>query len=509
MKSTKQLDYPLLLIPFVVIALVCSTFFLWPQTATNALTVLRGFLDHWFSSWYAIIGLLGIGVSIYLALSPIGTIRLGKKETALPPFQWGAMVFTATMAADIVYYGIIEWALYADDPYLATLGGSVQDWVATLPLFHWGPTVWSFYLVLAAAIAFMTYVRGRKTRRLSEACRPILGDRVDGVLGKLVDLITIFNLLAVVAASFAVSIPLISSILGDLLGFTPTKYTDLLINILICVIYSLVAWFGLKAISKLSSLCVGLFLGLLAFVFLFGGRSVYILETAVTAFGNLAQNLLRLSTQLDPLRTTAFPQNWTIFYWAYWLGWCVGGPFFIAQISSGRTVRQVILEGYAWGLCGTWISFMILGGYSQSLQMMDGINLSGAIAAGEPVGSVILTVLTSLPLHKLVLLLVVIVMVAFHSTTLDTVAVISAAFCCKSLKPDELPDRKLRLFWAILLVLLPIALLFAEGSFNNIQSVTILAALPISVLLVICTASFIKDGKLYLKERAQKGSDSV
>lgn len=501
MKQKNQLDYPLLLIPFIVICLVCSTFFLWPQAATNALGVLRGFLNHWFSSWYAIIGLLGIAVSLYLAFSPIGKIRLGKKETPLPPFQWGAMVFTATMAADIVYYGIIEWALYAEDPYLGTLGGSIQDWAATMPLFHWGPTVWSFYLVLAAAIAFMTFVRGKKTRRLSEACRPLLGHRVDGWLGKLIDLITIFNLLSVVAASFAVSIPLISSILGNLLGFEATKYTHLLVNILICIIYSLVAWFGLKAISKLSSVCVYMFLGLLAFVFLFGGRTVFILETSVTALGNLAQNFLRLSTQLDPLRTTSFPQNWTIFYWAYWLGWCVGGPFFIAQISGGRTVRQVILEGYAWGLCGTWISFIILGGYSQSLQMVDGMNLSGAIMAGESIGSVIISVLSTLPLHKLVLLLVVIVMVAFHSTTLDTVAVISAAFCCKSLKPEEMPDRKLRLFWAILLVLLPIALLFAEGSFNNIQSVTILAALPISVLLVICTVSFIKDGKLYLKEK--------
>lgn len=501
MKQKNHLDYPLLLIPFCVICAVCATFFLWPQAATNALTLLRGFLNRWFSSWYALIGLLGIVVSLYLALSPLGKIRLGEKEKALPPFQWGAMVFTATMAADIVYYSLCEWALYAQDPYLNSLGGSIQDWAATMPLFHWGPTVWSFYLVLAAALAFMIFVRGRNTRRLSESCRPILGRHVDGIPGKIIDLLTIFNLFSLVAASFAVSIPMISQLLGNILGFQATKATDLLVNIFICLIYSAVAWFGLKAISRLSSLCVWMFLGLLAFVFFFGGRSVYILETSITALGNLCNNFLRLSTQLDPLRTTSFPQNFTIFYWAYWLGWCVGGPFFIAQISGGRTVRQVILEGYAWGLSGTWISFMILGGYSQSLQMVDGMNLSGAIAAGEPVGSVILSMLSTLPLHKLVLILVVIVMVAFHATTLDTISVISAAFCCKSLKPEELPDRKLRLFWAILLVLLPIALLFADGSFDNIQSVTILCALPISAILVLCTASFIKDGKAYLKER--------
>lgn len=500
MKTKTSLDYPLLLIPLCVIGAVCVSFFLFPQAATQALGLVRAFLNRWFSSWYALVGLMGMGVSLYLAFSPLGTIRLGEKEQPLPSFQWGAMVFTATMAADIVYYSLCEWALYAQDPYLASLGGSIQDWAATMPLFHWGPTVWSFYLVLASALAFMIFVRGKNTRRLSEACRPILGDKADGIWGRLIDLLTIFNLLAVVAASFAVSIPTISHILGNLFGFEATKGTDLLVNMGICLIYSLVAWFGLKAISRLSSFCVWLFLALLMFVFLFGGRAVYILETSITALGNLGQNFLRLSTQLDPLRTTSFPQNFTIFYWAYWLGWCVGGPFFIAQISGGRTVRQVILEGYGWGLSGTWISFLILGGYSQSLQMVDGMNLSGAIAAGTPTASVVLTILSTLPLHKLVLILVVVVMIAFHATTLDTVALISAAFCCKSLKPEELPDRKLRLFWAILLVLLPIALLFAEGSFDNIQSVTILAALPISAVLVLAAASFIKDGKSYLKE---------
>ena len=257
---------------------------------------------------------------------------------------------------------------------------------------------------------------------------------------------------------------------------------------------------GMDAISRLSAMCVWLFLALVAYVFFVGGRPIYILETAITSIGNMVQNFVGLSTQLDPLRTTSFPQNWTLFYWYYWIGWCVGAPFFIGQISAGRTVRQVVVEGYAWGLAGTWISFIVLGNYCMSLQMIDGMPLSQNIAAGEPIAAQMLNALGMIPGQKLVFALLAIVMIAFYCTTLDTLTMVSAAYCCRSLAPDDLPDRKIRLFWAILLIVLPVALLFAEGSYNNMQSVAIIAALPISVVLILCTVSFIKDGRHYLKE---------
>ena len=497
--SNSRPDIPLIVVPFLVIGGISATFFIWPESATNTITLIRNFLNAWFSPWVCLVGLTGFVISIYLAASPLGKIRLGDPKKAISGFRWGAMVFTSTMAADIVFYGLCEWSFYAEEPYLGTLG-SVQDWAPTFPLFHWGPIAWSFYLVLAAAFGFMLHVRGRRSRRLSEACRPLLGDRVDGFWGKLLDLLSIFAVIAGTASAFAVSVPLLSGAIGHLFGFTAGTGTAIVLLLAICAIYSLVAWLGMDAISRLSAMCVWLFLALVAYVFFVGGRPIYILETAITSIGNMVQNFVGLSTQLDPLRTTSFPQNWTLFYWYYWIGWCVGAPFFIGQISAGRTVRQVVVEGYAWGLAGTWISFIVLGNYCMSLQMIDGMPLSQNIAAGEPIAAQMLNALGMIPGQKLVFALLAIIMIAFYCTTLDTLTMVSAAYCCRSLAPDDLPDRKIRLFWAILLIVLPVALLFAEGSYNNMQSVAIIAALPISVVLILCTVSFIKDGRHYLKE---------
>jgi BCCT family betaine/carnitine transporter len=499
-KRTDRPDLALILIPLLLVVGMCLCFFLWPEGATGTISLVRTALDSWFSSWYCLVGVGFFLCSLALAFSPIGRIQLGEKQENSPSsFRWGCMVFTSTMAADIVFYSLCEWALYTDDPFIAS-HGSVQDWAATFPLFHWGPIAWSFYLVLAAAFGFMLYVRGRSTRRMSEACRPLLGAKVDGAWGRVIDLLSIFALLAGTATTFSLSVPLLSTAIGQIFGFSTGIATAIVILVAICAVYGLTVCLGMDAISRLSSICVWLFLALLAYVGIGGGRFIYIVETGITAIGNLAQNFIGMSTQLDPLRETSFPQNFTMFYWAYWMVWCVATPFFIGQISAGRTVRQVILGGYAWGLAGTWLSFIVLGNYGLSLQMVDGMDISGAIAAGESYSDAIITILSTLPLPKIALALVVLSMVAFYCTTFDALTLIAASYCCKSLGPDDLPSRKLRMFWAIMLILLPIALLFSEGTMNNLQSVSLIAALPISIVLILIAASFVKDSRQYLQE---------
>lgn len=500
-------DLALILIPLLLVAGLCLIFFIWPQGATNTIGLIRGVLDNYFSSWYCLVGVGFFVCSLALAFSKIGSIRLGgEKQKTMSSFRWGCMVFTSTMAADIVFYALCEWALYLDDPFVAA-HGDLQTWGATYPLFHWGPIAWSFYLVLAAAFGFMLYVRGRSTRRMSEACRPILGRRVDGGWGRVIDLLSIFALLAGTATTFSLSVPLLSSAIAEIFGISTGMVLSILILVCICAVYSLAVWLGMDAISRLSTVCVWMFFALLAYVGLGGGKLIYILETGITAIGNLAQNFIGMSTQMDPLRQTSFPQNWTMFYWAYWMVWCVATPFFIGQISGGKTVRQVILGGYAWGLAGTWLAFIVLGNYGMGLQLMDGANISGAITAGEAVSAVILGILRSLPFSKLAMGLLVLSMMAFYATTFDALTLVAASYCCKTLGPDDLPSRNLRLFWAVMLILLPIALMFSEGTMNNLQSVSLIAALPISIVLILIAASFIKDSRAYLNGDAVSSRD--
>ena len=158
----------------------------------------------------------------------------------------------------------------------------------------------------------------------------------------------------------------------------------------------------MKGIQKLAASCVYLFFTLLAYVLLFGGEARYIIETGFSSIGNLVQNFIGLSTYTDPQRTTSFPQTWTMFYWAYWMVWCVAAPFFIGTISRGRTIRQTILGGYVFGLGGTFVSFIILGNYSLGLQVFGKLDVMGLYAASGDLYSTITAIIRTLPLLSLI-----------------------------------------------------------------------------------------------------------
>ncbi len=150
----------------------------------------------------------------------------------------------------------------------------------------------------------------------------------------------VFALLAGTTTTFTLATPLMSQIVSELFGFGDTASSP-------SRFWQSPAWYipfpsrGMKGIQKLAASCVYLFFALLAYVLLFGGEARYIIETGFSSIGNLVQNFIGLGPHTDP-RTTSFPQTWTMFYWAYWMVWCVAAPFFIGTISRGRTIRQTI-----------------------------------------------------------------------------------------------------------------------------------------------------------------------
>lgn len=278
------------------------------------------------------------------------------------------MMFTCGLAADILFYSFSEWVMYASDPHIAELG-SMEEWAGVFPMFHWSFIPWGFYLVLAAAFGFMLHVRKRERQKYSEACRPLLGKHTDGVAGKIIDLLAVFALLAGTATTFSVATPLMATVVGELFYIEISRtVVTIIILLLTCFVYTYSLLHGFKGISFLAKACIYLFFGLLAFVLLFGGETKYIIESGFSSFGKMVGNFVELSTFTDPQRTTSFPQNWTIYYWAYWMVWCVAAPFFIGSISRGRTIRQTILGGYGFGVGSTLVSFVILGNYSMGLQ---------------------------------------------------------------------------------------------------------------------------------------------
>lgn len=498
-----RLDWGAMVIPFVIILLLCLSFIFIPDSSKRILEAVRSFLGEEFGTYYLAVGLGVFLISLYLAFSKFGAIRLGKPgdKPKYSNFAWGSMMFTSGLAADILFYSLCEWVLYAQDPHMAEMG-SIQQWSGTYPLFHWGPIPWSFYLVLAVAFGFMLHVRGCHKQKYSEACRPLLGDRVDRGAGRLIDLIAVFALLAGTATTFSLATPLMSQIASELTGLENSKWITIGILVITCVVYTVSVLKGMHGIMKLAASCVYLFFALLAYVLLFGGEMRYIIETGFSSIGNLVQNFIGLSTFTDPQRTTSFPQTWTIFYWAYWMVWCVASPFFIGNISKGRTVKQTVLGGYVFGLGGTFTSFIILGNYSLGLQVFGKLDVMGIYAATGNLYTTITAIVHTLPLAPLVLILLALTMIAFYATSFDAIALVASAYSYKNLDSGEEPHMAIKVFWSIMLILLPVALVFSDNSMANLQTVSIIAAFPIAVIILLIIISFFKDAKKYLEQES-------
>lgn len=498
----KKIDWMITLVPLVLIAILCLIFFLKPEYSNAVLSDIRFLLGDTLGVYYLVIG-LGIFIfSLFIAFSKYGTIVLGEKneKPKYSFFSWGAMMFTCGLAADILFYSFSEWAMYAVDPHIEKMGG-ISDWAGVYPLFHWSFIPWGFYLVLAVAFGFMLHVRKRTRQKYSEACRTVLGKRTDGFLGRLIDLLAVFALLAGTATTFSVATPLMADIINTLFN-TSCSRTSITVIILVitCIVYTYSLLHGFRGISLLAKVCIGMFFLLIAYVFIFGGEAKFIIESGVSSLGRMVQNFIVLATETDPLRTTYFPQNWTIYYWAYWMVWCVAAPFFIGNISRGRTIREVVLGGYAFGVGSTLLSFIVLGNYSMGKQLKGTADFLTTYAETGDSYTLITDVIKTLPAASIVLLAVLLTMIAFYATSFDSIALTASCYSYKSLEENEHPHKLIQLLWCILLVLLPIALVFAESSMNNLQSVSIIAAFPIGLVMVLIIASFLKDAKAYMSE---------
>lgn len=494
------IDWMITLVPFILIMGLALFLFIFPDGSNKVISQVRYFFGDTVGTYYLLIGVGVLIISLYLSFSKYGDIVLGEpnEKPKYSFFAWGSMMFTCGLAADILFYSFAEWVMYATNPHIAEMG-NINDWAGVFPLFHWSFIPWAFYLVLAVSFGFMLHVRKRDRQRYSEACRPVIGKRADGILGRIIDLFALFALLAGTATTFSVATPLMASIVMKLFGITLSRTAVTIIILLItCSVYTYAVIHGFKGISILAKVCVYLFFGLLIVVLIIGGQGRFIIDYGIQSLGKMFQNFIELSTYTDPARTTNFPQDWTIYYWAYWMVWCIAAPFFIGNISRGRTIRQTIMGGYIFGVGSTIVSFIVLGNYSLGLHVSGAQDFIAMYNESGDLYTLILNIIDTMPASSLILVITLLCMMAFYATSFDSIAYTAACYSYKKLGEDEHPNVMIELLWCILLIVLPIALVFSESSMNNIQSVSIISAFPIGIIMIIMIGAFMKDAKKYM-----------
>ena len=287
----RRIDPATTIIPLIIVLILGILFIAKPDGSTTTVSAIRDFLGDKTGLYYLVIALGIFLASLYIAFTDLGKIRLGKKDEKPKYgfFAWGAMVFCCGLAADILFYSFCEWIYYAEETHVQELG-NVKDWASTYPLFHWGPTVWSFYAILAACFGFMIHVRGSKKQKYSEACRPILGKHTDGIPGKIIDVLAVVALIAGTATTFSVATPLLGKAITTLFGIPYTKWVTIAILLITCGVYTTSVMIGMKGVNNLSKICMYLFGSLLIYVFIAGGQGIFSLEQGFQSLGNMAQN---------------------------------------------------------------------------------------------------------------------------------------------------------------------------------------------------------------------------
>jgi len=501
--TRKRVDKLSVIIALALLGALVIATILKPVEATDGLVAARVGATDILGFYFILIVIAALVFNVFLAFSKYGDIRMSKEKPQYKTFNWVAMIFCAAMGTSILYWSAIEWVYYIQWPPfgMEALGPDIEELSVAYSFFHWGIPAWSVYAVGVVPLAYRYYVRKKNDLSLQVACEGALGDRVFGPLGKVINIIFIFGILGGLTISYGTGIPMLANNLKNIIG-TPENFTVYAIFILvITVVFASSTYIGLE--KGMQTISKGTTYGslLLCILFLVLVSPLFIMDNFVQSMGLMIQNFIPMSTYLDPIRETNFPQDWTCFYWAWWLGLAPWMWIFIAKISRGRSIKSIIGTVTLAGSAGSFIFFGTISNYGLGQYVkgaFDAVGIMTESGANQTISELVLT----LPAGIVILVIWLVVAFFLLVTTMDSAAYTLAAASTIGLRTTDDPSKNLRLFWAIMLAISPLALLYAgqfiEGGvpLGGLQAMLILTAIPVSVLLFFVMYS----GHKWIKE---------
>lgn len=494
-QENQPVDRTLFAATVAVILVTCLPIVLMREQAAALIGIAYEIITDRFGVAYLFYGAGTLAFLVWLAISRYGRVVLGDTSDRIEfrTLTWVAMLFCAGVGAGLLYWAVIEWAYYVRTPPFGLEPGSTAaiEWAASYGLFHWGLTGWALFCLPAIAIAYPYYVRKVPYLRLSTACLPFLPTGVNSRRGRLLDFLFMVNLIGGTGTSLGLSTPMIAASFSALTGLPHEFLLEVSMVFLCITIFGTSAYLGLQdGIRRLSDWNMMLAFALLLFV-LVAGPTVFILKTGLNSIGLVLQNFIRLNAWTDPFTESRFVENWTVFYWAWWVAY---GPFvgiFVTRISRGRTIRQVVGGMLVFGSLGAASFFIVFGNYALGLELNDVLSVTALIeSAGE--ATAIAAVFATLPLGKLALAGFFVVAVIFVATTYDSASYTLASVATDRLEAGADPARWTRLFWACALGVLPVTLMFVDGGLRVILSATIVVSLPLLLVGVLMAVSLVR-----------------
>lgn len=428
--------------------------------------------------------LLVLGV----AASPVGRLRMGGPD-ARPEFSvlsWIAMLMSAGVGMSFLFWGTAEPLIHlADPPVGAADPGSVQaarDGVRYSFLF-WGPHAWALYALVAISVGWSAYTHGRRML-VSAALHPLLGRHADGLVGRVVDIISVLAILVGVATSLGLGAGELNAGLDELIGMPDSYTAKVVIIATLMTVSTISALTGLgRGIRILSLTNLFLCAVLLLFV-LVAGPTEAILGTLGTGVRDFVTHLGPMSVGTEGAVDGQWTQDWIYFFWAWWIGWAPFIGIFVARISYGRTIRGLVVGVVAVPSTISVAWFSVFGGTALERELSGAVDVAGI--AGESKSVATLAVLETLPMPALTLSLLVPVLALLFITSAD-----SASFMLGSTTSGGTlrPPKPLRLTWSFAAAFAAV-LLLGNGP-DNLRNAAVVAALPFLIILVALGVSLL------------------
>ncbi|NND81812.1 MAG: BCCT family transporter [Gammaproteobacteria bacterium] len=515
-ESRRLIDKPTFFGALVLLLSVTIPLLLFQEEGEKWVQAAHYFVTYNFGSLYLALGLGAFFFMLYVAFSRIGRIYLGDpdEEPEFGMLSWCAMLFCAGVGAGIMYWAPVEWVYYYKNPpfFIEPESAEALRWASTYGIFHWGPLAWSLYLVPALPIAYFFHVRHGRVLKVSEAIAPVIGARAAHSFGgKMIDVLFVFGMLGGGATALGFAAPLINQGLHELLG-VPINISIQIIVLMVCTaIFGASAYSGLKkGIQNLSRINIYLAFLLMGFVFI-AGPTVFLADASLESIGVLLGKFIQMSTWIEPFggfgeyEDTQFPQNWTIFYWAWWLAYAPTIGLFIARISRGRTMGSMILGALFFGTLGCALFFMTIGNYGIYLHISDSVDVVG-ILTNDSHTAAVFAVLGALPMKSLVIGVFTLLTIIFLATTFDSISYTLASVVQVDVH-DE-PMRWNRLFWAGAMSLMPVSLMFL-GGLNTLQTASIVAGAPLIIVAILLCISTLKVTRHDLARHDSQDQDRI
>lgn len=468
------------------------------ESAAGQVAAAMDFVTSQFGWLFMLVGAGAFVFALWLAFGRYGQVKLGLPDDApeYSEISWAAMMFSAGIGIGLVSWAFVEPLYYLSEPPMGLVPNSslAAEWAHMYAQFHWGFVPWALYAIPTVPIAYALYVRETPYLRISAASEGALRTPARKRFEPLIDTLVIIGMIGGAGTSLGLGVPLVAALVGDLFGVPDSLPLKLAVLAFWTLLFGTSVYRGLKAgIRWLADINIVLAIIAVAFILLVG-PTVFILTLSANSLGLMLDNFIRMSFWLDPIEDGGFPKTWTLFYWAWWIGYAPLMGLFFGRISRGRTIRQTVLGIIGWGSLGC-LSFMsVCGAYALHLEITGVLPLTQIIAEqGNP--AAVVAIINTLPYAKVAALVFTILAFIFLATTLDSVAYVLASISTRNLPGDQEPGRINRLVWAFALAFIAVGLL-AVGGLTTVQSSSVLTALPLIPVMFILVWSLM----VWLKE---------